>query len=258
VPSKSNKYVQRAKYSPPPKKGDVCDCTRQSLAHSVGEITHLYPYFDENGIRQFSRTRHLMPPSEKYPKGDKTFRYCHHYRKDDEQGFRVTDPKNESLLYGQHKLIDAILAAEQPKVILLTEGEGCCEACWALLDMHATTTHLGKRFTEASAEHFRGYKGTVLIVVDKDHEEQKHIDAFNDEKTKEDYPGSAAALRKWKALKKIGVRVFFREAAVGKDLRDHLEAGKTFAQLKKVTLDEVQPLWLADVDFGHARGRGDG
>jgi P4 family phage/plasmid primase-like protien len=225
---------QRAKYRPRATSEDLCKCTRTGAAKDFGEVTHLMPYYDAHGTRLYSRFRYLITVDNHSagPKGDKTFRYCHHYDR--------TNPEHVALIYGLPRVHEAKRLGIPH--MYLCEGEPDCEACWALADAYATTTHLGTRFPKEVAEHFRGYLGTVYIMVDRDHLDPEHQARFNheDPAKQRDYPGAASALRRWRALREVGVKVFFREAIRGKDLRDHLEAGKTLAQLKKVTLDEVR------------------
>lgn len=224
---------QRAQYSPKPKPTDLCKCTRQSADKGFGELTHLYPYYNADGVRVYSRFRYtIKDPSGFTDNVDKTFRYCHHYDR--------TNPEHVALVYGLPRVLEA--KAKRISRMYLTEGEGDDEAAWALADVYATTTHLGTRFPSEVAEHFKGYEGVVYILVDRDHLDPKHKARFNheDPAQRRDYPGAASALRRWRALKAVGVKCFFREAVKGKDLRDHLEAGKTIEQLRKVTLDQIR------------------
>jgi putative DNA primase/helicase len=223
---------QREKYAPPPKPSDECRCTRLTAKKDFGDVTHQFPYYTADGVRVFSRFRYQIPPSEKHSHGDKTFRYCHHYDR--------TNAEHVALIYGLPKVQEA----KRKRVQHLYLCEGCpdCEAAWALGHVYATTTHLGTRFPIEVAEHFRGYMGTVYILVDRDHLDPDHKKAFEheDEDKRKDYPGAASALRRWRALRAVGVKAFFREAIVGKDMRDHLEAGKSPKQLRKVTLEEIR------------------
>ncbi|AVP41438.1 DNA primase [Streptomyces phage Yara] len=224
---------QRAKYAPPPTPSDECKCTRASSQKDFGTLTHLFPYYNAEGIRVFSRFRYtIADPSGFTDNVDKTFRYCHHYDR--------TNPEHVALIYGLPRILEA--KAKRVPHMYLVEGCPDCEAAWALADVYATTTHLGTRFPMEVAEHFRGYAGTVYILVDRDHLDPEHQARFNheDEDKRRDYPGSASALRRWRALRTVGVKAFFREAIRGKDLRDHLEAGKTIAQLKKVPLETIR------------------
>lgn len=224
---------QRDKYSPKPKPTDLCKCTRQSAAKDFGELTHLFPYYNAEGDRVFSRFRYTVKdPSGFTDNVDKTFRYCHHYDR--------TNTEHVALLYGLPRVLEA-KAKRVPKAYL-TEGEGDDEAAWALAGVYATTTHLGTRFPKEVAEHFRGYEGVVYILVDRDHLDPEHKARFEheDPAKRRDYPGAASALRRWRALKAVGVKCFFREAIRGKDLRDHLEAGKTVDQLRKVTIEQIR------------------
>jgi len=235
---------QREKYAPQPSPLDECKCTRANSQKDFGTLTHLFPYYNAEGTRVFSRFRYtIADPSGFTDHVDKTFRYCHHYDR--------TNPEHVALIYGLPRVKEAI--ANRVPHMFLVEGCPDCEAAWALADVYATTTHLGTRFPLEVAEHFRGYQGTVYILVDRDHLDPEHQARFNheDESKRKDYPGAASALRRWRALKAVGVKAFFREAVKGKDIRDHLEAGKTVAQLKKVTLDTIKA--RAPIEAGNKR-----
>lgn len=224
---------QREKYAPKPKPTDECQCTRATAAKPFGEVTHQFPYQTKDGIRLFSRFRYRVTDPNS-TEGDKTFRYCPHYDR--------TNAEHVSMPYGLPRIKEAIQQSQgRPShTIYLVEGEPDCEATWALADAYATTTHLGTRFPLEVAEHFRGYEGKVLIVVDRDHLDPEHKARFEheDPAKAKDYPGSASALRRARALRAVGVKSFFREAVKGKDMRDHLEAGKDLEGLRKIRLDE--------------------
>lgn len=147
-------------------------------------------------------------------------------------------------MYGQHRLQEAI-RADVP-YIYLVEGEKDAEAIWEFSDQYATTSHLGVSFYPEMAEHFRGYQGKVVIVVDRDHLDPKHQSDFNKQK---DYPGSARALRVARALKASGVSFIFREAnrKGAKDSYDQLTKGgrvyppEEMRTLRAATLKERAP-----------------
>ena len=223
--------VQLAKYSPPPRSNDPCDCDRNTDMRTYGELTHQYPYYDAKGNRLFSRFRYrISKPGTFTGEADKTFRYCPHFDR--------KEMHHQALPYGLPRLQEAIANSRPASELYLVEGEGDCEATWALARRYATTTHLGTKFPSEVAEHFRGFKGKVLIVVDRDHLDEKHQKRFNEDGV--DFPGARSALRKWRALREVGVKAYFREAKVGKDMRDHLEAGKDAEDLVKVTLETIK------------------
>lgn len=196
-----------------------------------GKVTHQFPYHDADGIRLFSRFRFEITAEDHSagPKGDKTFRYCAHYER--------TNPAHVSLPYGLPRLLEAIRTGS---VINLVEGESDAEAIWEKLKLYATTSHLGTRFPLEVAEHFTGALNTrarVIIWADRDHTVQKHIDAFNheDEAKRRDYPGAAAALRKMRALRKLGISCGVREVVVGKDVRDQIENRRSLESCKRLS-----------------------
>jgi putative DNA primase/helicase len=226
---------QRAKYAPKPKPTDECQCTRATAAKPFGEVTHQFPYQTAEGVRVFSRFRYKVTDPNS-TEGDKTFRYCPHYDR--------TNPAHVSLPYGLPRIKEAIRDSQyNPNHrIYLVEGEPDCEAAWALADAYATTTHLGTRFPIEVAEHFSGYQGKIVIVIDRDHLDPEHKARFEheDEAKRKDYPGSASALRRARAIKSVGPSLLFREAVKGKDMRDHLEAGKSIEDLRRVRLDVIK------------------
>src|SRR4051794_20253284 len=87
-------------------------------------------------------------------------------------------------LYWQPELLAALASAE---VVFSTEGERCCDA---LRSIRATaTSHHGGagKFTRAQARRFKGYRGTVVLVADRDE------------------PGAADALRRYELLRAVGI-----------------------------------------------------
>ncbi|QNR52050.1 DNA primase [Streptomyces phage phiRKBJ001] len=208
-----------------------------------GRITHQFPYYDAHGIRIFSRFRCeiIIDNHSDGGKRDKTFRYCECYNKNFAQ--------HKFSLYGAPRLKEAI--RNDAPYIYLVEGEKDAEAIWEHADQYATTSHLGVNFYIEIAEHFRGYQGKVVIVVDRDHGDPKHQADFNheDPKKRKDYPGSARALRVARALKAVGVSFIFREAnrKGAKDAYDQIEKGgkvyppEEMRTLRVATLRERAP-----------------
>lgn len=227
---------QREKYRPSPKPDDLCQCTMASGRKDWGKVTHQFPYYDAHGIRAFSRFRCeiTIDDHSDAPKGGKTFRYCRCYNKNFAQ--------HKFMLYGTPRLKEAI--KNRVPYIYLVEGEKDAEAIWEHANQYATTSHLGVNFYLEIAEHFRGYQGKVVIVVDRDHIDPEHIAHFNNEdpKKQRDYPGSARALRVARALKAVGVSFIFREAnrKGAKDADDQIAKGG-----KVYPLDQLRTLRVA-------------
>jgi P4 family phage/plasmid primase-like protien len=230
---------QRGKYRPDPKPTDLCQCTPQSqkIHQDWGTVTHQFPYVDASGTRLFSRFRYIITIDghSAGPKGDKTFRYCPCYNK--------TFAQHKFVLYGAHRVQEAIRL--NAPYIYLVEGEKDAEAIWEHADQYATTSHLGVSFYQEIAEHFRGYQGKVVLVVDRDHLDPKHQAAFNNEdaKKQKDYPGSARAIRVARALKAVGVSCIYREAnrKGAKDAYDQLaKGGKVYPpdEMRRITVKE--------------------
>ncbi|QYW07649.1 DNA primase/helicase [Streptomyces phage Lizz] len=240
-----NTRPQREKYRPKPKPEDLCKCTPQSDGISVqwGTVTHQFPYFDKSNTRLFSRFRYVIDIDghSAGPQGDKTFRYCQCYNK--------TFAQHKFVLYGAPRIAEAV--KNNAPYIYLVEGEKDAEAIWEFADQYATTSHLGVSFYPEIAEHFRGYQGYVIIVVDRDHLDPRHQADFNheDPKKRKDYPGSARAIRVARALKSVGVKYKFREAnrKGAKDAYDQLaKKGKVFPPdemrtIRTATLQERAP-----------------
>jgi len=203
------------------------------LKDSKAKVTHQFPYRDRTGVRLFSRFRFEIPPNEKHSDGDKTYRYCPHYDR--------TNPEHVSLPYGLPRLLEAIRTGA-PRIYLV-EGEKDCEAIWEKADAYATTTHLGTRFTTETAAYFSGYTGQVVNVMDKDQDDEKHVAALKEEGR--DIPGAVSALRRWRALRKVGVTsVPFMQVMFGKDPDDLLNGRKprTIDKMRRVKLEQVK-LW---------------
>jgi P4 family phage/plasmid primase-like protien len=236
---------QRDKYRPSPKPDDLCQCTPQSpkIHNEWGTVTHQFPYMDASGVRLFSRFRYVIDIDghSAGPKGDKTFRYCPCYNK--------TFVQHKFVLYGAPRVQEAV--RNDVPCIYLVEGEKDAEAIWEHADQYATTSHLGVSFYPEIAEHFRGYAGKVIIIVDRDHLDPKHQADFNheDPKKRKDYPGSARAIRVARALKSIGVRYGFREAnrKGAKDAYDQIAKGGSvyppdnLRTIRAATLEERAP-----------------
>lgn len=239
--------TQRAKYAPAPTSQDICRCTAKTAEESWGEVTHQFPYYSADGVRQFSRFRYIITIDDHSagPKGDKTFRYCHHYDK--------TNNDHRFALYGLPRIREAI--RNQAPRIWLVEGEKDCEAIWEHANEYATTSHLGVNFYKEIADHFRNYQGYVDNFVDRDHKDPKHIARFEheDESKRRDFPGSAHAIRRFRALLQAGLtkgQIRFwesnksRRGVAAKDAFDHLEFGGDLDSLRRVlrkTLAERAP-----------------
>lgn len=221
----------------PPQETDLCKCTSETAAKpTIGKVTNQFPYTNIDGIRLFSRFRYeITDPNS--GEGDKTFRYCEHYDR--------TSIMHVSLIYRADKILEFVANSTIRDTLYLVEGENDVEAA-EKAGLVATTTHLGTKFTVEIAEHLKGFRGTILIVVDRDHMDPDHVAAFKheDPAKRRDYPGSASAIRRVRAIKAVeaSLKVFFREARKGKDLRDHLEAGRLAEDLVRIRLDkDIKP-----------------
>lgn len=229
--------AQRAKYRPDPTPADLCQCTMADarLANSSAKVTHQFPYHDAEGIRLFSRFRFEIPATETHSDGDKTYRYCKHYDR--------TNPQHVSLPYGLPRLLEAV-ATQAPRIYLV-EGEKDCEAIWELANEYATTTHLGTRFPAETAQYFKGYQREVVNVMDKDQNDPEHMARLNheDPAKQRDIPGAVSALRRWRALRKVGVtRVPFMQVLFGKDPDDLLRSKRkrSIDDMKRIKLDQIK------------------
>lgn len=230
--------AQRAKYRPEPKPTDLCQCTMADarLKNSKAKVTHQFPYHDADGIRLFSRFRFEIPPNETHSDGDKTYRYCQHYDR--------TSQQHIALPYGLPRLLEAV-RTQAPRIYLV-EGEKDCEAIWEEANEYATTTHLGTRFPSETAAYFAGYQREVINVMDKDQSDPEHMERLNheDPAKRRDLPGAVSALRRWRALRKVGVtRVPFMQVLFGKDPDDLLKKSKrkrSIEDMKRIKLDQIK------------------
>jgi putative DNA primase/helicase len=207
------------------------------LKDSKARVTHQFPYRDRTGARLFSRFRFEIPPTESHSDGDKTYRYCPHYDR--------TNPEHVSLPYGLPRLLEAI-RTQAPRIYLV-EGEKDCEAIWEKANEYATTTHLGTRFPAETAAYFSGYLREVVNVMDKDQADPEHMERLNhsDPAKQRDIPGAVSVLRRWRALRRVGVtRVPFMQVIYGKDPDDLLNGRKprTIDKMRRVKLEQVK-LW---------------
>lgn len=173
-----------------------------------------YPYYGEFGELAFYKVRYAFRDPEAAGR-PKTFRYAP----------RKTD--GDKLIYRLPELLEAIRGGE-PRV-LIVEGEKDADTA-AEYGHIATTAHQGggpgNKVTAAQARWFQGYGGQVFIVADRDS------------------TGYATAWR-WRELMlaEAGLgesQVVLVSARIGKDLTDHLRAGRIVSGLKRLTPDQVR------------------
>ena len=195
-----------ASISPPPK-------VAPNDPHKADYVCK-YPYYDEFGNLRFYKVRYVYRDPEAVGRA-KTFRY--HPRKTD----------GDTLVYRLPELLEAIRGGE-PRLHIV-EGEKDADTA-AQHGLFATTAHQGggpgNKVTPAQARWFIGYGGTVRIVADKDN------------------TGYATAWR-WRELllKEAGLgpgQIQVVVARVGKDLTDHLTAGRCAAGLRRLTPEQVK------------------
>lgn len=194
--------------TPPIRCPDKCDT----------ELVCAYDYRDEFGTLRFQKLRYRYLEPEKAGR-PKTFRYWH--------GAWGKPDGADRLVYRLPELLDAIRGGE--RVLYIVEGEKDADTA-ARWGMYATSNHQaagpGNKVTAEQAAWFQGYSGQVRIVVDKD------------------TSGYTLAWR-WRTqlVKHAGIQpeqIRFYKARTGKDLTEHLEAGRALAGLRTVDEAEVE------------------
>jgi hypothetical protein len=109
------------------------------------------------------------------------------------------------------------LAAPEGSDIWWTEGESDADALW-LYDEVATSHHGGAgRATVSQAEWFRGFGGQVVLPYDQDPDDKRGGNV-----------GALDVIRRYDLLRAVGLaaeQLVVVAPLVGKDMRDHLDAG---------------------------------
>lgn len=125
-------------------------------------------------------------------------------------------------LYRLPELWEAF-CADAPE-IAWTEGESDADAVVRAVPGLPVTSHHGGagKATQGQLDWFRGYEGMVLVCVDNDD------------------PGAMCAIRRLDGLRALGVAAVLVGPAVGKDVRDHLEAGYAWAQMAPLNEDAIR------------------
>lgn len=175
-----------------------------------------YSYRNSRGIEQFQHVRYEP----------KAFGY--RYR---------PDPANRPSVWAARKPLGAegylyrlpeLLAAKRrrrPGRIWLTEGEKDADSLVAIGEV-ATTHHGGAgKFTPEQAQHFRGWRGWLVVAADNDPS------------------GARCALLRADLLIGAGIRerrIRIAMAAVGKDVSDHLTAGAGIKDFRGQSVAELR------------------
>ncbi|UGQ15495.1 hypothetical protein LO772_19370 [Yinghuangia sp. ASG 101] len=180
---------------------DLYDEPKTERQHMRPQVVAEYRYADEHG--------EVLSVVKRYEPGfngeRKTFRQ---YRPDGQAGVRGI----RRVPYNLPRVIRAAAAGE---VVAVVEGEKDADRLGAL-GMTATTNIGGAgKWQDAYAQHFVGVSETV-VIADRDEPGRKH------------------AAQVAESLRKVGVRVRVVEPVAGKDVSDHLDAGKRFAELVDV------------------------
>lgn len=192
------------------KPRDDNDRQRDASAWSpAGPASAVYDYRDERGELLFQVLR--IPQ----PGGGKTFRQ----RVPDAtapRGYRWNLNGIRRVPYRLPQLIEAVAGGE---VVYIVEGEKDADTL-ARMDIAATTSPQGAgKWRPEYAEHFKG--ATVIIVADKDGPGQKHARLVAE------------------SLYDVADSVTIVEAAEGKDVTDHLAAGRKLNELVTTWASEV-------------------
>ncbi|UIJ33367.1 hypothetical protein [Allobranchiibius sp. GilTou73] len=130
----------------------------------------------------------------------------------------------EAYLYHLPELL-AAKRLRRPRRIWLTEGEKDADSVAALGEV-ATSHHGGAgKFTPEQAEHFRGWRGWLIVAADSDP------------------TGARCALLRADLLIGVGIRenrIRVARAAVGNDVSDHLQAGLGIRDFRGQSVAELR------------------
>lgn len=180
----------------------------QNMWTPAGDASHAYPYIDENGVLLYEVLRVPLPG------GKKTFRQR---RPDDSKrsGYAYDLGKTRRVLY---RLPEVLSAKSEGRRIWVVEGEKDVESLRARGEV-ATTSAMGAgKWQEDYSEALRG--ATVGIISDADATGRAH----------------ARAVRE--SLLEVECSVTIYEAAHGKDVTDHLDAGLELSALIETSPEE--------------------
>lgn len=132
-----------------------------------------------------------------------------------------------------YRLPEVIAAVKRGRTIYVVEGEKDVERA-RILGLTATTNPGGAlKWKDEYSDFLRAAR--VVIVWDRDEAGRKHVLAVA------------------QSLERVGARVRFARARVGKDLSDHLDAGYGLSELvyRRPRAPEPKPRTPADVAAGH-------
>jgi hypothetical protein len=180
-----------------------------------------YTYEDENGREVFQHVRWRLDPPVPRPKS-----FSYRWRQG--PGLALVNRKPDAADRYLYRLPELLAALTTAVAIYWTEGERCCDALRALGAV-ATSHHGGAgKATRAQARWFKGYRGTVILVADRD------------------APGAADALRRYELLRAVGIPssrllvVRARVPGLGADAADHVAAGLGLDDFKRVRLSRLR------------------
>lgn len=177
-----------------------------------------YAYTDASGVETFYVARYEP----------KTFRQFTPVREQD-RGLRLragVGGVDTNVPFGLPKLLDALDAGE---TVYLVEGEEDVLALQRAGEVATCNAGGAGKWTDVHSEHFRGSESEVVAVPDWDPPEKA-------------YRGQAHAVAVAASLSRVGVSVSFARADEGKDVSDHLRAGRSVTELVPVPRAELEAL----------------
>lgn len=179
-----------------------------------------FAYQDEHGREVFQHVRWRLDPPVPRPK---TFTY--RWRRG--PGCAWVPQKPDCADRYVYRLPQLLTSLSSTDCIWWPEGEGCATALCSVGAV-ATSHHQGAgKVTVAQARWFKGYRGTVILVADRD------------------LPGAADAVRRYDLLRHVGIpssRLRLVVAAdevhetPGTDAADHLAAGLSLDDFRAVPI----------------------
>lgn len=192
----------------------------------------VYKFYDEYGRVIFEKVRR---PLDAPPPRDKTFFYRHTVEGFTDGGMERANLKPSYADDYLYHLTDLLRAKASGADVWWTEGEKDADKLEEFLDApDCTVSHHGGagKISPEQVGWFRDHTGYVGLLMDLDADDEHGAN-----------PGAYDVIRRYDLLRAVGLprerlRVF--APAVGKDVYDHLTAGKGIADLVPVT--DLRPL----------------
>lgn len=183
----------------------------------------IYEFTDESGKVVFQKCRIPLGGSEK------TFKQ-RHWAPTEPHGYKweyQRPREGDRLIY---HLPQVLRAKTSGAVVWWTEGEKDADRLEEELEGDdCTTTHIdgAGNSTPEQAEHFRGHTGLVVLLMDRDKDNEHGRN-----------PGAYCVIKRYEQLRGVGLKrsqICVAAPAVGKDVYDHLSAGHGLDELVWIT-----------------------